>query len=83
MLILITAVAAAVQGASAVPAKQGDDPVICTRQHVGEEVGTRMQAKKVCMRKSDRDFIENSQKATIQNYINDGDGRMRAPVKPR
>jgi hypothetical protein len=60
------------------------DPIICTRDPVGSEVGTHMRSKKVCMRKSDRDFIEKEQQATVREINNDGNDRLRAVTdKPR
>jgi len=80
MFVLLTALALTAQTAATPTAPQADDPIICTRDNIGSEVGTRMRPKKVCMRKSDRDFIERSTKDTIQNYNNRGDDRMRAPT---
>jgi hypothetical protein len=74
-VVLAAAQATAAQSASA------DDPIICTKENIGSEVGTRLQPKKVCMRKSDRDFIERSTRDTVQNYNNRGDDRMRAPTE--
>jgi hypothetical protein len=54
-----------------------DDPIICTRDPVGSEVGTHLRSKKVCMKKSDRDYIEAEQRAKIQQINNNGNDRMR------
>jgi hypothetical protein len=78
MLVLLTiaAAAAAQAPAAAVPPKV-DDPVVCVRQHTGDEVGTRIQAKKVCMKKSERDFIEQAEEQAVKHYINNGNDRSR------
>jgi xanthine dehydrogenase iron-sulfur cluster and FAD-binding subunit A len=81
MLVLVTALAAAAQ-APAVQPSSADDPIICTRQNVGDEVGTRLQRKKICMRKSDRDCIKQQEKQAVQQLVNDGDARMVAPSGP-
>ena len=78
MLFLAIAVAAAAQSPAAQPSAT-DDPIICTRQNVGDEVGTRLQRKKICMRKSDRDYIKQQEKQAVQQLVNDGDARMAAP----
>ena len=78
MFVLLSALAAAAQATPAQPAVPENDPIICTKQNIGSEVGTRLQSKKkVCMRKSDRDFIDRQEKDSISHLINDGDGRMR------
>ena len=84
MFVLLSALAAA-QATPTQPAAPENDPIICTKQNVGSEVGTRLQSKKkVCMRKSDRDFIDKQEKDAILHLINDGDGRMRfIPQSPR
>jgi hypothetical protein len=81
MLLLLSMVAAAAQVPTA-PADKKDDPVICTRQHVGDEVGTRIQPKKYCMKKSDREYIDQQNKQTVQKLVNDGDDRMRFIPQP-
>jgi len=69
--------------AAAQPAKE-DDPIICTQDPVGSEVGTHLRSKKVCLRKSNRDFIESQQRAKIQQINNNGNDRMRTiPPPPR
>jgi len=84
LVLLATLAAAAAQPATAEPART-DDPVICTKQNVGDEVGTRMRTKKkVCMRKSDRDFIDKQNKQAVGQIINDGNDRSRfIPLNPR
>jgi len=83
MFVLVTALAVAIQASAAQPPQKDDDPIICTKQNVGDEVGTHMRAtKKVCMRKSDRDFIDKQEKDAIQHLVNDGDARMVAPSGP-
>ena len=77
MLILFAALVATADPSSKAPPAKDDDPIICTREHVGDEVGTRLQRPKTCMRKSDRAYIDQQNKQTIQKYTNDGDGRMR------
>lgn len=84
MIALFGALAAASQAAPATPPAQKDpNPIICTRQNMGDEVGTRMQKKKVCMHKSDRDYIDQQEKQSVQQLINDGNDRMRFIPKPR
>jgi hypothetical protein len=79
MLALVTAMAVAAQVAAAQPVQKDDDPIICTRENVGSEVGTRMRPKKVCMHKSDRNFIAKQEKDAIRQLINNGDARMATP----
>jgi len=83
MLVLVTALAASTaQPAMAQPAA-ADDPIICTKVNVGDEVGTRLRAKKkVCMHKSDRDYVDQQNKQAVLQIINDGDARMLAPSGP-
>ena len=83
MLFLVTALAAVAQAPAAQPPTV--DPLICTKVNVGDEVGTHMRTKrKVCMRKSDRAYIEQQEKQAVQKLINDGDDRMRSiPLAPR
>lgn len=84
MLALVTALAVAAQAPAAQPVQTDDDPIICAKQNVGDEVGTHMRTKKkVCMRKSDRDFIARQEKEAIDHLVNDGDARMRFIPKPR
>jgi hypothetical protein len=81
MLVLVSALAAAASVPTAQPAQKDDDPIICTKVNVGDEVGTRMRTKKkVCMHKSDRAYIDQQEKQAIQHLVNDGDARMVAPV---
>ena len=55
-----------------------DDPIICRKVNVGDEVGTHMLAKKkVCMHKSERDYIDQHEKQSVLQMINDGNDRMR------
>ena len=77
MLFLVTALAASAQAPAALPPAK-DDPIICTRVNVGDEVGTHMLTKKkVCMHQSERDFIDQHEKQSVQQLINDGNDRMR------
>jgi hypothetical protein len=79
MLVLAIALAAAAsQAPTAQTAQTDDDPIVCTRQNIGDEVGTRLQRKKVCMRKSDRDYVKQQEKQAVLHLINDGDDRMKA-----
>lgn len=84
MFVLVTALAAAAsQVPTAQPAQKDDDPIICTKVNVGDEVGTRLRTKKkVCMRQSDRAYINQQEKQAIQHLVNDGDARMVAPTGP-
>jgi hypothetical protein len=83
MLVLLTALAAGTQAPATQPAPNDNDPIICTRENVGSEVGTHMRPKKVCMHKSDRDFIESQAKATLRSINNNGNDRLRAIPAPR
>jgi hypothetical protein len=84
MFAFMFALAAAAQAPAAQPAQKSDDPIICTKQNVGDEVGTHMRTtKKVCMRKSDREFIDKQKKEAVQQLINDGDDRGRFIPNPR
>ena len=79
MLSVLIAFAASAGTATTAPAPQ-DDPIICTKVNVGDEVGTRLRTKKkVCMHKSDRDFIAKQEKDAIRQLINNGDARMATP----
>ena len=78
MLVLLASLAAATAQAPAAQSPANDDPIICTRQNIGDEVGTRLQRKKVCMRKSDRDSVKQQEKQAVIHLINDGDDRMKA-----
>lgn len=83
MLALLTGLAAAASQVPAQPAQTNDDPIVCTKVNVGDEVGTRLRAKKkVCMHKSDRAYIDQQEKQAVQHLVNDGDARMVAPTGP-
>jgi hypothetical protein len=75
MLMFLLALAAPTQ---TVPPSEKADPVICTRQNVGEEVGTHMRPKKVCMKKSEWDLIEAHTKETLQSINGRGNNPGRA-----
>jgi hypothetical protein len=83
MLVLLTALAAAAQVPAATTPAKDNDPIICTRDNVGSEVGTHMRPKKVCMKKSDRDFIEQQAKRTINSINGNGNDRERYIPTPR
>jgi hypothetical protein len=55
VLILLAALAAMSDPAPAAQTAKDDDPIICTRDPIGSEVGTHLRSKEVCLRKSDRD----------------------------
>jgi hypothetical protein len=80
MLALLLALAAA--QSPQVPAEKDADPVICTRSVVGAEVGTHMRSKKVCMKKSDWDIVDQHTKETLQSINDRGNnpGRSDNPV---
>jgi hypothetical protein len=81
MLILLSALAVASADPIAT-VKDKDDPIICTKAPVGSEVGTHLQSKKICMRKSDRDYIDREQRDTLRDIQNRGDSRMQAIPPP-
>ena len=56
-------------GTAPLPAGQikDTDPVVCVKQAVGSEVGTHMRPKKVCMKKSEWDLVEQHTKETLQS----------------
>jgi hypothetical protein len=83
MIILLTALAATAQAPAAQPAPKDNDPIICTRDAAGSEVGTHMRPKKVCMRRSDRDFIENQARSTVRGINNNGNERLQYVPQPR
>ena len=91
MIIIVAALAmtadppaAAGQAPAPVTApSKDDDPIICTRDPVGSEVGTHMRSKKICMKRSDRQFIEENARTTIRNINNNGNDRMRYIPAPR
>jgi hypothetical protein len=61
-----------------------DDPIICTTDPIGSEVGTHMRSKKICMRKSDRDFAEHHNRREVISINNNGNDRQRfIPAPPR
>jgi hypothetical protein len=68
MLALLLALSANATAAPATPAD--DDPIICTRDYVGSEVGTHMHAKKTCMKKSERDLVEKNTQRELR-YLHD------------
>ena len=57
-----------------------DDPVICRREQ--SEVGTHMKPKKVCMKKSEWEFIEDHTRNKLQSINQRGNNPGRAD-KPR
>ncbi len=62
MLTLLAALMSAQAAAAAPPAKEAD-PVVCTRPRSTHTVGTRLRSKKICLRQSDWDFVnDNSQR---------------------
>ena len=65
MLLLIALIAA--QPIAEVVVKD-PDPVVCVRQKVGSEVGTHMQPKKRCMRKSEWQLVEQQTKEEMQKF---------------
>jgi len=65
MLILLAALAAAADPLAAQQAKN-DDPVVCKRDH-NSEVGTHMQPKPVCMKKSEWDIVEKHTQTELQS----------------
>ena len=84
MLILLAALAAMSGPAPTAQTAKEDDPIICTRDPIGSEVGTHLRSKEVCLRKSDRDFVESEQRATVRQINNNGNDRMRyIPPPPR
>ena len=84
MLILLAALATMSDPAPAARTAKEDDPIICTKDPIGSEVGTHLRSKEVCMRKSDRDFVETEQRAKVRQINNNGNDRMRyIPPPPR
>ena len=83
MLVLLSALAAAAQVPAATSPANADDPIICTRENVGSEVGTHMRPKKICMKKSEREFIEQQAKRTLQSINNNGNDRQAHIATPR
>ena len=76
MLALLLAMASA-QSAQA-PTEKDADPIICTRQVVGAEVGTHLRSKKLCMRKSDWDIVDQHTKETLQSINDRGNNPERS-----
>ena len=64
MLFLVLAAAAAEP--TAAPTKE-TDPIVCARQSVGSEVGTHMRPRKVCMKKSEWNLVEQHTQETLQS----------------
>ena len=88
MFVLLVAMAATSPAttttATPAPSATNDgDKIVCVRDNIGAEVGTHMRPKKVCMKKSDRDFMEEQAQATVKNINNRGDGRLRDIPIPR
>ena len=83
MLVLLSALAVAAQAPAATLPAKDDDPIICTRDNVGSEVGTHMLPKKVCMKKSDREFMEQQAKRTMQSVNSNGNDRQAYIPTPR
>jgi len=85
VLMLLAALAAMSDPAAAAQTPTTDpDPIICTREPIGSEVGTHLRSKKVCLRKSNREFIESQQRAKVQQINNNGNDRSRyIPPPPR
>lgn len=84
MLMLLAALAAMPDPTPAAqPPASDPDPIICTRDPVGSEVGTHLRSKKVCLRKSNREFIEQQQRAKVQQINNNGNDRSRFIPQPR
>ena len=83
MLALMIALAATTEVPATQNAPATDDPIICKRENAGSEVGTHMRPKKVCMRKSDRDFLEKQAQRTLGNINNNGNGRVQFVPTPR
>lgn len=73
----------AFQAAPVPQAVNDKDPVICTRQNVGTEVGTHMRPKKVCMKKSEWEFLDHNTKNTLNSINNSGNDRERFTPTPR
>ena len=66
MLLLIAAFAAAAQQSP--PQQAADpDPVVCKHDRTSE-VGTHMRAGKVCMKKSEWDFVERNTQRELQTF---------------
>jgi hypothetical protein len=80
MLALLLALASA-QAPQAAAAEKDADPVVCTRQVVGAEVGTHMRSKKVCMKKSEWDYVERHTRDTLQ--LLNGRGNNPGPAEGR
>jgi hypothetical protein len=57
MLIMLSALIAASQAATAAAPPKIDDPVVC-KGRSESVVGTRIKPKKTCMKKSDWDYVE-------------------------
>jgi hypothetical protein len=66
MLILLAALGAAAQPATAAPPPKADDPIICKRD-ASSEVGTHMRPKPVCMKKSEWQLVEQNAQRELSN----------------
>jgi hypothetical protein len=69
MVSLIIALAVAAQGTPAQPVAD-EDPVVCQRQQ--SEVGTHMRPKKVCMRKSEWEYVAQHTRDKLQSLNQKG-----------
>jgi hypothetical protein len=66
MLTLITALMLTQVAAQQQPPKEAD-PLVCTRARGNHTVGTRLRTKRVCLRKSEWDYVDqNSQRELKQ-----------------
>ena len=67
MFVFLGLIAAAAQAPAATPQAAKDaDPIVCTSRG-DSEVGTHMKPKKVCMRKSDWDYVEQNTRNQLQS----------------
>jgi hypothetical protein len=67
MLFILAALAAAAEQPATVPADPtADDPIVCHRGT--SDVGTHMRPKKVCMHKSEWDYVEKQTRDQLQRF---------------
>ena len=81
VLIAFAAAAAAAPTVTPPAATKSDDPVVCQQQE--SEVGTHMRPKKVCMKKSEWEFLDHNTKNTLNSINNSGNDRERFTPIPR
>ncbi len=80
MLGMFIALAAATGLQGSQPAPDSKDPVVCHREE--SEVGTHLRPKKVCLRQSEWDYMEEHTKEKLQSLNSRGSNPVQIPPGP-